>query len=189
MATQLPVSDIQRTWAVGCWKALQAFKRRDEFCYIYGAKGVLIKDRATFERLWAAEPKYFSKYTAEQKEEIFNNSVGKTAYDCSGFVGWYVYDWLKTYSTNMWNKRSVETGFSDGLAGQLLYTTFNGTGRHIGIDVGNGWCMDMGVESTNANVEAGLDSIRMRRLSEVDYWEHSFQIIGVDYTGSTAKKV
>lgn len=183
------VTDIDRTWAVGCWRAFNAYAMREHFCYLYGAKGVRLDSRNRFDALWAAEPSYFAKYTPEEKEEIWKNSQGKIAYDCSGFVAWYCYPFLKMYSSALWNKRSVETSFSAGLAGQLLYTTFGGHGRHIGIDVGNGWCMDMGVESTNANVAAGLDSIRMRRLADVDYWEHSFQVIGVDYTGSTSKEI
>jgi hypothetical protein len=184
-----PVTDINHAWCVGCWKAFNAYAKRENLCYIYGAKGVKLDSRKKFDALWNAEPAYFCKYSDEEKEQIWNNSKGKTAYDCSGFIAWFVYPWFKTYSTALWNKRSVETSMKDGLAGQLLYTTFGGHGRHIGIDIGNGWCADMGVESTDANVAAGIDSVRIRRLSDVDYWEHSFQIIGVDYTGSTASEI
>lgn len=177
----------RENWKSAVLKAQWAFQHRNKFCYIYGAKGQKITSREIFERLWNAEPEYFKKYTPEEKEEIFRNSYGKFAYDCSGFVSYFCYPTLKTYSTGLYNQRAKEhEDWMKSTAGSMLYTTFKGTGRHIGIDGGNGYFFDMGVESTNKNVQAGIDSVRCRPFSIFpNYWEHCFEHKDVDYSFTT----
>ena len=71
-----------------------------------------------------------------------------------------------------------------GVAGSILYTTFGGRGRHIGLDIGYGWCLDMGYESTDAIVASGNDSVRLTRIGETA-WEKSGQTRVLDYTGAS----
>ena len=159
-----------------------ALRHRDSYAYFYGAKGVVLTD-ATMEALWKAEPAYFAKYNAQQKAQIFRNSRGKVGYDCSGFVGW-VCTGDHQYSTGQINNCKLVTTPALGVAGSILYTTFGGRGRHIGLDIGYGWCLDMGYESTDAIVASGNDSVRLTRIGETA-WEKSGQTRVLDYTGAS----
>jgi len=163
-------------------RGLNAYRNRDAYAYFYGAKGQMLTD-AVMEALWQAEPAYFARYNATQKKEIFNNSRGKIGYDCSGFTGW-VCTGDHQYSTGQINNCSVITTPALGVAGSLLYTTFGGKGRHIGIDIGYGYCLDMGYESTNAIVASNNHSVRLTRIAETA-WEKSGQSNVLDYTGAS----
>ena len=103
-------------------------------------------------------------------------------YDCSGFTGFCTGD--RQWSTGQINNCSVITTPEKGTEGSLLYTTFGGTGRHIGLDIGCGFCLDMGYESTDNNVLLKRDSVRLTRISETA-WEKSGQTKVMDYTGAT----
>lgn len=164
-------------------RGLDAYRHRDKYAYLYGCKGTFLADRQTILNFMAAEPAYFAKYTAEQKEQIIRNSIGKIGYDCSGFVGW-VCTGDKQWSTGQINNCSKITTIRDGVAGSIVYTTFGGRGRHIGLDIGYGYCLDMGYESTDAIVASHNDSVRLTRLSETA-WEKSGQTRVLDYTGAS----
>ena len=163
-------------------RGLDAYRHRDAYAYFYGAKGQLLTD-GVMTQLWNAEPAYFAKYTPAQKEQIFRNSRGKLGYDCSGFTGW-VCTGDRQYSTGQIGNCKVVTTPAMGVAGSLLYTTFGGKGRHIGLDIGYGWCLDMGYESTDAIVASGNDSVRLTRIGETA-WEKSGQTRVLDYTGAS----
>ena len=162
-------------------RGLDMYRHRDQYAYFYGCKGQVLTD-AVMDALIAAEPGYFSKYSPEQIRQIKNNSRGKTGYDCSGFTGKCTGD--KQWSTGQINNCSKITTIPDGVAGSVVYTTFGGKGRHIGLDIGYGYCLDMGYESTDAVVAANNHSVRLTRLAETA-WEKSGQSRLLDYSGAT----
>lgn len=163
-------------------RGLDAYRHRDKYAYFYGAKGVYLTD-ASMNALIAAEPAYFKKYSPEEIQQIKKNSRGKIGYDCSGFTGW-ICTGDKQYSAGQYNNCSVKTTPALGVAGSVLFTTWGGKGRHIGLDIGYGYCLDMGYESTDAIVASHNDSVRLTRISETA-WENSGQSRLLDYTGAT----
>ena len=163
-------------------RGLDAYRFRDKYAYFYGAKGQLLTDQV-MDNLINAEKAYFSKYSPEQIQQIKRNSRGKIGYDCSGFVGW-ICTGDKQWSTGQINNCSKITTIRDGVAGSIVYTTFGGKGRHIGLDIGYGYCLDMGYESTDAVVAANNHSVRLTRLAETA-WEKSGQSRLLDYSGAT----
>ena len=173
----------QKSWFQVCKDAMQMYLDRDKYAYFYGAKGQkLTKD--VMDYLWSAEPGHFKKYDAVDRAQIYRNSLNKIGLDCSGFVTRVTGE--TGYSIEIYNKRTVETSLTDGVAGQFLFTTWGGTGRHIGLDApGYGFQLDMGWESTDANVAKKKDSVHLARIKDVA-WEHSFQTAAVNYTGSYA---
>lgn len=173
---------MAKSWFQVCKDAIQMYLDRDKYAYFYGAKGQKLT-KSTMDYLWAAEPEHFKKYTPAEREQIYKNSIGKIGYDCSGFVNKVTGE--TGYSIEIYNKRTVETTITDGLAGQFLFTTWGGKGRHIGIDIGLGFQLDMGWESTDLNVAKKKDSVRLARVKDVE-WEHSFQTAAVNYNGAYA---
>ena len=156
--------------------ALEMHLHKDRFCYFYGAKGVGPLTDAQMEALWAAEPGYFSKYSAAQKRAIFDFSRGKIAYDCSGFTAKLTGD--MSYSVaqigHCTNKKS---DMALGEAGSLIFTTFGGKGRHIGVDIGYGYYLHFTREGESC--ELG------RFIEGTTPWEVSGLCPLVDYTGAT----
>lgn len=174
---------MAKSWFQVCKDALEMYRNRDQYAYFYGAKGQKLT-KATMDALWSAEPGHFKKYSAAQKEQIYRNSLNKIGLDCSGFVCRVTGE--TGYSISIYNKRTKETSMADGPAGSFLFTTWGGAGRHIGIDVGLGFACDMGYESTDENVRAHRDSVRLTRIVDVA-WEHSFQTAAINYKGAYAK--
>lgn len=172
-------------------RAFQFYHRRDNYVYLYGAKGKIVTPRLCLD-LFEAYPEHYKKYTDKEKQEIIQNSIGKIAFDCSGFVC-ACYNWLpQSYSTQLYSQASKEyDSYKDSRAGCMLYTTFNNTGRHIGLDVGSGMFMHMGNESTKYNIMAGVDSVRLQWFTNTNpnYWEHYFEHSKVDYTGTTSEVI
>lgn len=173
-----------RTWDTAVKNALRAYVNRDAYVYLYGAKNVLLKDRATVEMYMNLEPAYFSKYTNEEKEQIIRNSIGRIGIDCSAFTGWICTGDLQ-YSTGQKNNSVPNKSICDGVAGSILYTTFGGAGRHIGIDIGYGYCLHTGWESTDENIRKKRDSIVLQYMHNhsID-WEYSGKSNVIDYTGA-----
>lgn len=150
---------------------MKMFYERHKYAYFYGAKGQRLTD-ATMDALIASEKNYFSRYSATELAQIKNYSRGKIGYDCSGFLS--AITGQSNYSTGFYNESLNKTTPTLGTEGNLLYTTFGGTGRHIGLDIGYGYFLHMRKEGNT--VEFGKVS---------DYaWEKSGQIRGVDYTGA-----
>ena len=82
------MANIQKpiSWFQVCKKAIDMHLHRDLYCYIYGAKGELMSSE---QRVWDfinAYPDHYKKFTSSELSEIVKNSVGRTAFDCSGFV-------------------------------------------------------------------------------------------------------
>ena len=173
---------MAKSWYQVVKDALQMYKDRDKYAYFYGAKGQKLT-KSVMDALWNAEPDYFKKYSAAEKEQIYRNSLNKIGLDCSGFVTRVTGE--TGYSIGIYNKRTKETSLNEGVAGQFLFTTFNGKGRHIGLDIGWGFTMDMGNESTDYQVSIHRDSVRMLNMGDVA-WEHSFQTAAVNYNNSYA---
>lgn len=135
-------------------RARQLFSEKSDIAYLYGAKGQRCTD-AVFEQLWAAEPSYFKKYNAQQKAEIKRFCVGKRVMDCSGFINECVGQF--NYSTGYWSKAIDKTTPAKGLDGNILYTTFGGKGRHIGIDIGHGFFMHCPSEGKTLEISVIAD--------------------------------
>lgn len=151
--------------------ALAMLKDSYKYAYFYGAKGQKLTD-GTMNALIEAEPNYFRRYTQSQIASIKNYSRGKTGYDCSGFVSKIL--GVNNYSTGHYSDTVNKTTPCEGTEGNLLYTTFNNTGRHIGIDIGYGYFLHMAREGC---------SVELGKIS--DYvWENSGQAKDVDYTGA-----
>ena len=119
-------------------RARQLYAEKSDIAYLYGAKGQRCTD-AVFEQLWSAEPEHFKKYTAKQKADIKAFCVGKRVMDCSGFINECVGQF--NYSSGYWEKAMDKTSPAKGPDGNILYTTFGGKGRHIGLDIGHGFFM------------------------------------------------
>lgn len=170
-------------WNETIGKALEKISNRESYVYFYGAKGEFL-DTATMKRLWDAEPVFYSKFSPKEKEEIFLNSFGKIGYDCSGFVGTCIGD--MTYSAAQASHCTPNESPKQGPAGSLLYTTFGGAGRHIAIDLGYGYFINMSNMSTDEVVKAGRDSIWIGKISEFP-WEFSGKHQNIDYDGATNK--
>lgn len=173
---------MAKSWYQVVKDALQMYKDRDKYAYFYGAKGQKLT-KSVMDALWNAEPDYFKKYNAAEKEQIYRNSLNKIGLDCSGFVTRVTGE--TGYSIGIYNKRTKETSLNEGVAGQFLFTTFHGAGRHIGLDVGWGFTMDMGNESTDYQVQMHRDSVRLLNMGDIQ-WEHSFQTAAVNYDYSYA---
>ena len=150
--------------------ALQMFNDRYKYAYFYGAKGQRLTN-ATMDALIASEPAYWQKYSKSEIASIKNWSLNKIGYDCSGFINAITGQY--NYSTGYYDSCPVKTTPRDGVEGSCLYTTFGGTGRHIGIDIGKGFFLHMAKED---------QSVTFGKIS--DYaWEKSGQIKGIDYKG------
>lgn len=150
--------------------AMQMYNDRYKYAYFYGAKGQRLTS-SVMNALIAAEPKYFSKYSKSEIATIKNYSLNKIGYDCSGFIN--AITGQSNYSTGYFEGCPVKTTPKDGVEGSCLYTTFGGTGRHIGIDIGKGFFLHMAKEG---------QSVTFGKIS--DYaWEKSGQIKNIDYRG------
>ena len=151
--------------------AMQMYNDRYKYAYFYGAKGQRLTN-SVMDSLIAAEPKYFSKYSKSEIATIKNYSLNKIGYDCSGFIN--AITGQSNYSTGYFEDCPVKTTPKEGVEGSCLYTTFGGTGRHIGIDIGKGFFLHMAKEG---------QSVTFGKIS--DYaWEKSGQIKNVDYRGA-----
>jgi len=178
----------KRTWDEAVKNGLQAYCsyiEQNNVCYLYGAKGTYLDSEATIREFMRMEPGYFSRYSDAEKAQIVKNSIGKIAYDCSGFVGWCCTG-DRQYSTGQINNSVLNESLAAGPAGSILYTTYGGRGRHIGLDIGYGYCLDMAYESTDANIQVHRAGVRLYRIKDGRVaWEKSGKSNVVDYTGSS----
>ena len=164
--------------------AAALYANRNKYCYFYGAKNVVLTDER-MNALWDAEPGYFSRYTKNQKESIFNYSRGKVGLDCSAYVC-LVLETAGIITRSQWTYSTALIGECTNItanpasaaspAGSLLYSTFHNAGRHIGVDGGSGWFYDIGAEG---------DTIRHMKIADWGKWEKAGRYPGVDYTGAT----
>lgn len=130
-------------------KARELYKNRDKYAYLYGAKGQYCTSEV-FEQLWAAELNYFKKYNAAEKAQIKSFCVGKIVIDCSGFINLVTGKFM--YSTAYINSCTNITTPDKTKDGDLLYTTFGGSGRHIALDIGHGFFMHCGKENETISI-------------------------------------
>lgn len=154
-------------------KALYMFYHRDEYAYFYGAKGQVLTDEV-MDTLISLEPAYFSKYTTQELAAYKTFSRGKIGYDCSGFVSAVV--GVANYSTGHYHDGAEKTTPLLGTEGNGLYTTFGGTGKHVGLDIGYGFFLH--VPNMGHTIELG-------RIAEYE-WEHSFHFANINYEGAKA---
>ena len=170
----------KRMWNEAVDRGINAC-RSGKYVYFYGAKDiVLTKDLMDY--YWNASPSYFKRYNSEEKAQIYRNSIGRKAVDCSGFTGW-VCTGDKQYSIGQINNCYKYNSLAAGPTGSLLFTSWGGTGRHIGLDIGNGYCLQAGYESTDKNIALGRAGIYLSPISATA-WEKSGQSNVIDYTGA-----
>lgn len=170
----------KRKWSEAVDRGINAC-RSGKYVYFYGAKDiVLTKDLMDY--YWNASPGYFKRYNSEEKAQIYRNSIGRKAVDCSGFTGW-VCTGDKQYSIGQINNCYKYNSLAAGPTGSLLFTSWGGTGRHIGLDIGNGYCLQAGYESTDKNIALGRAGIYLSPISATA-WEKSGQSNVIDYSGA-----
>ena len=169
----------KKRWNTVVDDAIAAYKS-GKYAYFYGAKNVeLTEDR--MNQLIAAEPSYFSKYSKSELEQIKRNSIGRIGVDCSAFTGWVCTgdeQWSQGQIVNCFQYNTL----AGGPTASILFTTWGGHGRHIGLDIGNGYCLQAGWEATDAKVREGRAGIYLSPISATA-WEKSGQSNVVDYTG------
>lgn len=152
--------------------AMNIYYNRDQYAYFYGAKGQRLT-MATMDALIACEPGYFhSRYRDEQLEAIKKFSLNRIGLDCSGFVN--ACTGQQNYSTGYYTDTLNKTTPKKGKEGSLLYTTWSGQGRHVGIDIGYGYYLDFRKEG---------ESCHFGKIAATN-WEHSGELKDVDYTGA-----
>ena len=170
---------MARTWNEVVNNAIEAF-RSNQYVYFYGAKNIVLTD-ANMDYLISVNPSYFARYTAEEMAQIKRNSRGKRGIDCSGFTGW-ICTGDKQYSIGQINNCSKYNSLQAGPTGSVLFTSWGGTGRHIGLDVGGGLCMHIGWESTDRAIREGRAGILFEPIAN-RAWERSGQSRVVDFSG------
>ncbi|MBQ6679572.1 MAG: hypothetical protein IJM76_06065 [Lachnospiraceae bacterium] len=172
-----------------------AMYRSGDYAYFYGAKGMItgsdgkrypqVLTDPVMDELIRQSPGHFAKFSEDEMQQIRKNSRGLKGVDCSGYTGDCTGDeqWSTGQITNCFQYNTLE----GGPTASLLYTTWGGTGRHIGLDIGgdgkgNGWCLQAGYESTDAIVKAGKNGIFLSKISETA-WERSGMSRAVNYSG------
>lgn len=166
-----------KTWDEVVRDALNIYHHRDKYVYVYGAKGCVITPE-NFRYLVEAEKSYFySKYTHEQiYNEIMPKCIGKIAYDCSGFVS--AITGCHTYSLAMIDQCTEKTNvIRDVPCGGILFTSFGGKGRHVGIDMGFGYSLSFDKDG---------ETCAMHKHTEKTMpWEVGGKLSNfIDYTGA-----
>lgn len=149
---------------------MRIYYQRENYCYFYAAKGQIMTD-SLMDALIACEPEYWNKYRSKIPE-IKAYSRGKVGLDCSGFIN--ACTGQNNYSTGYYTETLNKTTPILGTEGNLLYTTFGGKGRHVGLDIGYGFCLSF---------DKPLHSCEFNRIAEYA-WENSGQLRDVDYTGA-----
>lgn len=172
MENKTIASTIIKETPLNCYdivsRATDLFARREQFAYFYGAKGQVLTP-ALMGSLMISEADYFNRYSAKELEDIYHYSIGKIGIDCSGFIN--LLTGQTNWSTGYWTDSLNKTDPVSGTWGNILYTTFDGTGRHIGIDIGEGRFLHAPKE---------MRTIEIGRIREYP-WEGSGQIKGVSY--------
>lgn len=171
----------KRKWSEAIDRGIAAYRTKD-YVYIYGAKNVRLTSEAQIRHYFAMEPAYFARYSESEKSQIVRNSLGHIAADCSGFTGW-VCTGDKQYSFGQINNCYKYNSLAAGPSGSVVFTTWGGQGRHIGLDSGNGWVLHIGYESTDANIAAGRAGIVFEPIVN-RAWERSGQSNVLDYSGA-----
>lgn len=154
-------------------KCFEMYLHRDQYAYWYGANGAYLSD-STMLYLTATDEgrAYFTRYDQDTLRRLMDWSRGKTGLDCSGFVAEVT--GIRTYSLALWEQAECKTTPREGPEGSLLFTTFGGKGRHVGIDIGYGYFMHS--RSEGHTLEIG-------RIEGYG-WEGSGRFPGIDYSGA-----
>lgn len=171
----------KRKWSEAVDRGIEAFRSND-YVYLYGAKNVRLTSEAHIRDYFKREPAYFARYSEAEKAQIIRNSLGHMAADCSGFTGW-VCTGDQQYSIGQINNCSKYNSLQAGPTGSIIFTTWAGQGRHIGLDVGNGLCMHIGWESTDKAIAEGRAGILFEPIT-ARAWEKSGESNVVDYNGA-----
>ncbi len=154
-------------------RALEMFNEREKYAYLYGAKGELGTEEF-IRYMFKQYPAYFSKYSAEQLEQIVEYSKGKILYDCSGFVC-HCAGIGTSYSGKLMAECTKQTtDVKEAQAGWLAWKQ-----GHVGIDRGDGTFLHMYKE---------LETIVADRFSNYD-WQKQGRLKGVDYSYEDEQEV
>lgn len=169
----------KRKWSEAVDRGIAAY-RSGQYVYFYGAKDVILTN-AVMDALIKAEPGYFSRYSSDEMRQIRKNSLNRRGVDCSGFTAICTGD--KQWSKGQIANCSKYNSLAAGPTGSILFTTWNGRGRHIGLDAGNGFTLQAGWESTDKAILEGRAGIILSRISDTA-WERSGESNFVDYAGA-----
>lgn len=157
-----------------------------QYRYFYGAKDDVLSEY-TMNELIKHSADYFSRYTSAQIEQIKKRCLNARGVDCSGLTGWKGTG-DKQWSTGQASNCSEYCAPMQAKPGYILYTTWGGTGRHIGICLGRCdgvlYAIQAGWEPTDYNVELGRANIIITRVADTA-WETAGASNAVDYTGLT----
>lgn len=162
----------KKMWYEVIRKALYIHAHKDEYAYLYGCKGDVIRSRAQFNEYVNREKAYFSKYSASQLDSIYAFCFNKICYDCSGFIG--AITGCNYYSGAQWDRCDHKsTNLASGVAGSLLYKK-----GHIALDIGFGFLLHFPVEGKSCEIS---------KISESGIkFEGTGQLSGyIDYTGAS----
>ena len=145
-------------------KALALYVDRDNYCYFYGAKNIVLTD-AVMLRLIREEPDYWKRYTDGQIKRIMDFSRGKIGLDCSAFVGLCV-------GKMEWSGALIEdcvkyTSPKNGKAGCVLYKP-----GHVQLDLGYGYTI---------GIQKEMETIRIDKIDSIGFTK-SGEFKGYDYT-------
>ena len=164
----------KQTWDAVVRNALYYHLHKDRFAYLYGCKGATITSRAQFNDYVNREPKYFAKYSKQELDAIYNYCLGKTCFDCSGFIA--AITGCHMYSGAQWEKcTSKSSDLRMGPAGSILHLP-----GHIGIDIGYGYYLHFPSE---------MHSCELGRISEntTKWTETGLLTPYIDYTGASER--
>lgn len=151
-------------------KAWDVYFNKEKYAYLMGAKGVVIKNRKQFDEIVSWSPEHFKRYSEQELYEIYCYCLGKTCFDCSGFIYYLTGDY--NYSAVQWSHCTPNASLAEGVAGSLLYKP-----GHIGIDIGYGNFMHFPIEK---------HTIEIGKIKDYS-WKNSGLHKNIDYTGSINK--
>lgn len=161
--------------------------RSGQYRYFYGAKDIVLTDSTMHYLMYEDKEtsKFFTKYSETEKAQIVKNSRNFRGVDCSATSGW-IGTGDKQWSTGQINNCSLHCAPAAAKPGYLLYTTYGGSGRHIGIYLskvdGVSYAIQAGWESTDYNLKLGRANIIITKLEDTP-WEIAGASREVDYTG------
>lgn len=156
-------------------KALKMYNERNNYAYLYGAKGEFGNEE-NITRIIKTWNSYFKKYSKEEIEKIKNFCLGKTLFDCSGFI-------CKILGAPDYNSATIiakcnGTKVSDwGLDGKGTPGTIFWKSGHIGINRGDGTFLHMPTE---------LHTIDVGKVSEYD-WNVCGKWPNVEYSSNSCE--
>ena len=147
-------------------RAIQIYAHRDLYAYLYGCDGQTA-DIALIERQVMKYPGHFIN---RDIEAIKAYTVGKTVFDCSGFIHTIFGAPDRTARGIIAECTDVTSDLASGVEGSCLYKP-----GHIGLDIGHGCFIHIASE---------LQTFRLEVIREYDWSKSGIWSEYADYTGA-----